>query len=660
MTIILSAGLSQHVDHSFDDDDEDGSNGGRHVRHRGQEEEDEDEDELSEKSDRASKNLITNLKSSVGGIRAARDDIDNSRAAKGDTRLLLATGVASFAAGALVASGNWRDTKIASSIDPRITMALLLVTCGFVIMEKGHARKCRDGSSDVMSRESNETALLKQKHLEEYQRGRERILRALGSNHEFPLLPNDWTTDRPINADIVKSINEYANFAEASSELIQTIDKCLEVLRIGTGLHIGIGPASKSVCRVENTIVGREYREAKQMRENSQTSKPFQNLSTPLGLGRAREILHCVMADQFELLNSFLTSPCDDGLGWTGDAEDGQATFHSNAIAMSPLTLSSLVTWRKALGKLHSRVLEELCALKASDTRNLEATINNVRERNLYLQSCFPGSRTNSTEIPKENGLRHVQQRHLDNIYRRIDATLISIWAFENSMSTSNHLDNEQQDHWESKSAKKKWWLRTRDMLLEAIAYWHELDLHLSSTGTITYEEKEDHRSIQNDVDQHAEHQKGKNDGTFECASEELSSKTISNAISTHPTDKTIIFSGRASRRRLHDKKREKDNQEVGAPSSSSYRNNLFTELQSRIDMIELADEWDVHQEREGGSDAELDDDDHQEGANGDDETKAPMRKAMPLVLDSSSLFTELKESTIAVASGEDEVVLGD
>ena len=146
MTIILSAGLSQHVDHSFDDDDEDDSNGGRHVRHHRQEEE--DEDELSETSDRReSKNLITNLKSSAGGIRAARDDSDNSRAAKGDTRLLLATGVASFAAGALIASGNWRDTKIASSIDPRITIALLLVTCGFVIMEQGRARSCRNGST---------------------------------------------------------------------------------------------------------------------------------------------------------------------------------------------------------------------------------------------------------------------------------------------------------------------------------------------------------------------------------------------------------------------------------------------------------------------------------------------------------------------------------
>ena len=131
--------------------------------------------------------------------------------------------------------------------------------------------------------------------------------------------------------------------------------------------------------------MGREYRKA-QMYANSQTSKRSpQKFSAPLGLGRAREILHCVMADHLGLLNSLLASPCD--------VEDGGISLHRSTM-MSPLTLSSLATWRKALGKLQSQLLE-LCAVKGSDIDNLKEATSTVRERNLYLQSCFPVSCTN-------------------------------------------------------------------------------------------------------------------------------------------------------------------------------------------------------------------------------------------------------------------------
>ena len=663
MTIIVSAGLSQHVEHPFDDDDEDedDSNSGRHLRHHRQYEE--DEDELSEASKRASGNLSENSGGQMpagGAISAPKvDGGANFSTATGDFGLFLATGLASFVAGALTAPGN-RD-RIVAFINIKIAVAFLII-CGFVIMEQCRARKCRDGL-DVMatherqiSHEKDGTSVSKEKNLEEYRRGRERVLQALGSIHEFPLEANDRIAvcDRHINASVVQSINECANFSEASSELIQTIDKCLEVLRIGTGLHIGIGPASKSVCRVENTIVGREYRKA-QIHENSQTSKHFspQKFSAPLGLGRAREILYYVMAEHFELLDSLLASPCD------GDVEDGEICLHRST-TMSPLTLSSLVTWRKALGKLQSQLLAELCAAKGPDKDNLKAATVTVRERNLYLQSCFPVSSTSSTE---ENGsAQHVQQRHLDNIYQRIDAALVSIWAFENSEPLPNDLDSEQQSHGESQCTKKEWWLRTRDMLLEAIAYWHELDLHLASTGTIKYEDEEDFCLNQDDKAQGTqEYQWSKNTGTFESAAEQISSKKNSNAIALHPADKTIVFSGRANRRRLRDEKSDKHDQESNAPSSSSCRNNLFTELQSRIDMIELADEWDAHQERENGSDTEGDDDDGSQGANNeDDKIRTSTRRAMPLVLGGVALLEELKESTVAVAESENEVVLGE
>ena len=658
MTIILSAGLSQHVEHPFDDDDEDedDSNSGRHLRHHRQYEE--DEDELSEASKRASGSLSENSGGQMpagGAISAPKvDGGANFSTATGDLGLFLATGLASFVAGALTAPGN-RD-RVVAFIDIKIAVAFLII-CGFVIMEQCRARKCRDGL-DVMathecqiSHEKDGTSVSKENNLEEYRRGRERILQALGSIHELPLEANDRKSlcDRRINASVVQSINECANFSEASSELIQTIDKCLEVLRIGTGLHTGIGPASKSVCRVESTIVGREYRKA-----HSQTSKHFspQKFSASLGLGRAREILYCVMAEHFELLNSLLASPCD--------VEDGEICLHRSTI-MSPLTLSSLVSLRKALGKLQSQLLAELCAAKGPDTDNLKTAIVTVRERNLYLQSCFPVSSTSSTE---ENGsAQHVQQRHLDNIYRRIDAALVSIWAFESSAPLPNDLDSEQQGHGESQSTKKEWWLRTRDMLLEAIAYWHELDLHLASTGTIKYEDEEDSCLNQDDKAQGTqEYQRSKNDdGTFESATEQISSQKISNAIAAHPTDKTIVFSGRANRRRLRDEKNDKHDQESNAPYSSSCRNNLFTELQSRIDMIELADEWDAHQEeREDGSDTEGDDDGSQGVNNEDDKIRTSMRRAMPLVLSGVALLEELKESTVAVVESENEVVLGE
>jgi len=192
--------------------------------------------------------------------------------------------------------------------------------------------------------------------------------------------------------------------------------------------------------------------------------------------------------------------------------------------------------------------------------------------------------------------------------------------------------------------------------------------LHLSSTGIIKYEDKEDYRSNHGDAAQCSESQRDKNDGTFECASKQMRPHKISTAVESYPADKVLVFSGKSNQRRLHTKKRGEGEQEcvLGSPSSFSYRNNLFTELQSRIDGIELADEWDANQERNGGSDVESDDDTHQ-GVNEDDDSGAPFRKAMPqampLVLDGGSLFAELTKSTIAFAASEgegEEVVLGD
>ena len=193
----------------------------------------------------------------------------------------------------------------------------------------------------------------------------------------------------------------------------------------------------------------------------------------------------------------------------------------------------------------------------------------------------------------------------------------------------------------------------TRDMLLEAIAYWHELDLHLSSTGIIKYQDKEEVQSNQDDATKLSESQRGKNDGTYECATENISSLNMSNAIDVHPSDKTIVFSGKANRcRRLHDKKSDMDKHELGAPASSSYRSNLFTELQSRIDNIELADEWDANQEAENGSDSESD---LCEVIEDDDPSSIATKKAMPMALDAGSLFAELK-STIVFGTSEGDV----
>ena len=633
MTVILSSGLiSQQLEHSFDDDT------------CSNDRLEEDDDELLDTSHRASESPCANVGSqecSMGAAVPAPTIIDGI--AGGDVRLL-ATALASFIAGVSVAP-KIRDipnTPIGLSI-----MVALLIVCGSLIMELFCAREKRNQNSSQSRNESDEATSLKKNYLlaEKYQRGRKRILKALGSVHEFPLAPDDRSVslpDRDINAAAVQSINECAKFAEVSTELLQSIDDSLEVLRIGAGLQLGLGPASKSVCRVENTLVGREYRKARM-----QQQKPGE--SAPLGLGRAREILFCVMADQFQLLNSFLVSPTCTGsrkvLGC--DVEDGPVTLRRDMLPR--LTLSSLVTWRKALGELHFQVLSEFC--KSMDTvilvESMETPINTIRERTVYLQSCFPGGHSKLSECSEEKRAgKHVQKRHLDNIYKRIDASLVSIWAFEKSASFPDNLvDSKEGFEGNHQIENEKWWLRTRDMLQEAIAYWHELDLHLSSTGIIKYhEEDDDVQSNQDDATKISESKRSKYDGTYECATENISLLNISNVIDAHPSDKTIVFSGKASRRRLHDKKGDRDKHELDAPASlSSYRSNLFTELHSRIGNIELADEWDANQEAEDGSDSDIEDGDPRSATN----------KAMPMGLNGGSLLAELKR-TIAVGASED------
>ena len=542
-----------------------------------------------------------------------------------------------------------------------IGVSVLVAICVLISRITPESDYMKSAAADAQNKQSSHIDdAANNELLDVYQQCRIRVQRALGSVHEFSVPPstgNCGTLDSDGIYGAIRNAEQYATFAETNAELLQRIDNSMRVIRIGAGLHLGIGPASKAVCRVENSVVGREYRKLQKLRRKESTSAisraQMEQAPSPLGLNRAREILYCVMREHWELLCTLLYSLEGDKARYSGSI-DSYPAYHSSG---QPLTLSLLVSMRKDLGELFYEFISR-GLVNVETSRNilpvdvLQASVHTAKEKAEYLRSCFPdysedgeadtlsaSSRRSScgdatSAIPKS-----IQ---LGVIHRRIDAVAVSLWAFEESVRCRN-------DKGEGDDEASEWWLRTRDMLLEAVAYWHELDLYLTSNGYVKSRREDQEKHVKQDDSGEDMRRRSNTTGTYEVGADKAYLQNVSN-IDPHPEGRTVIFSGKASRRRPEMRERHPQLQDI------PHRTDLFSELQNRINSIELADEWDAYPDEESSIDS--DSDCLQDSVNKDHHSGAT--KALPFAIAgaSGSLFEELK-STIRNACG-DEMVLGD
>lgn len=399
-------------------------------------------------------------------------------------------------------------------------------------------------------------------------------------------------------------LDSVVELATSHTELLQTIQSCLHMLTVGTGLRLGIGPNNIPASRRAE----RAWLERKVRSQNASKESMMKSYKPKMTLHRYRQILHHAIVDQTTSLQNIVAEHAVNfsGIsGWDEFVHDLKHTVESNCV----LTLSRLTKWTEHVGKYLGATLSELFSpsrLKfsllekahyvGSETATIASSVQEARERIIFLQSAFsmPSSgATKSCEDDLTRACGREDGRDVNNVIDLLKSNLegahISLWAFEEAHSRSE----ESEPDW------KDWLGKLHDLVERSYSTMSELDNLVlpRSTGdesgstaikpesneiqdSIVTTPSAIHVSDEASVDEEVLH------STFE---------TKQNV----PLDKTLIFTGNGSHRRSQTSKNQaarssSKSRNMPPPPSIYDQNVLLRDLQSRLKTMGLAEEYEV------------------------------------------------------------------
>ena len=307
-------------------------------------------------------------------------------------------------------------------------------------------------------RKANDERLL------QWQEARIRVSMELGSIGAPPLAPHPTSSQFKAGfaiegADIKKSrrkcsgadktsfslegiieshIDSLIDLATAHTRLLQTMNRILEILSVGTGLRLGLGSSvahcssngfvndgnSRLVSRAEKAWVSRQMRRLKEFNtsiEERVENRGYHHHHQPkLTMQRIRHLLHKAIVDQATSLQVVLEStafsntvntPPNEWNEFIHDLQLSSEPSTSRNINTPILTLSQLCFLLSRMGGLLSFILSEgLSSEKLSDLSQqivkiesmIECATGSVqmaRERMVFLQSAFPLLRSNEYDV---------------------------------------------------------------------------------------------------------------------------------------------------------------------------------------------------------------------------------------------------------------------
>ena len=440
--------------------------------------------------------------------------------------------------------------------------------------------------------------------------------------------------------------------AMSHTSLLQTIQSCLHVLTIGTGLRLGIGPKDAS-RRAERAWLARKLRQRNTTGVADEASYP------KLTFYRCRQILHNAIVDQTTSLQNLLSrhGVNFDGITDWGDfIHDLRHTMDFNCV----LTLSQLTKWTDSLGKFLGNILSQYLTqnfvwriLEETNPFDLiRATISSsvqmAKERIVFLQTAFSLS-PSGTSHAHEDILAQARenpgmQNLIDTLKFSLDRARVSLWAFEEALTRSD------------KSEWRNWFGELNDLVDGSSRTMRELDnLLLSSEGWASNEERTD--AIHLDININEEHHTLTPSAMLVSNGTHVDEETNPSDEIKHslPLDKTLIFTGNGSHKRPQIRKAKAarntaNSQNVSQPQSFDTFNHtiLLRDLQSRLKTFGLADEFEVVTASESP---------HRYGrTNRVSQTTSP-RANLPIFLGvSGSALAEL--SSVIGSQGEEQIII--
>lgn len=405
-----------------------------------------------------------------------------------------------------------------------------------------------------------------------------------------------------MNIDDQESVRSHFNsiveLATSHTALIETMQSCLHMLSIGTGVRLGIGPNNIPASRrAERAWMTR------QLRQHDTTQQA--GIKIPhrpqLTLHRCRQILHNAIVDQAKSLQSVgaIGVTFDGMTDWDDFVQDLTYTMNSGCV----LTVSQLSKWIDNLAMFLADILSHNLPWRGLDKEaylrmNISDSLQMANERIVFLQSAF--SLRNEERLVKSPDKKN-NGPDVNNIIgalkSTIDGAYVSLWAFEETRSEEC-----------SKSEWKQWLGDLSDLVKRSSSMVKELEDNLllsSEVGLSSGGER---------IDAADESLVGIEDG--ELCTAPTSAVLVSDGTSKSkvpllsdneiernvPFDKTLIFSGNGchttTTSRILKTKAGSPMKSRNASKPSSFttfhRTVLLQDLQSRLKTIGLADEYEV------------------------------------------------------------------
>lgn len=390
--------------------------------------------------------------------------------------------------------------------------------------------------------------------------------------------------------------NSIVELATSHTALIQTMQSCLHMLSIGTGVRLGIGPNNIPASRrAERAWM------ARQLRQHDTTQQAGREIPhrPQLTLHRCRQILHNAIIDQAKSLQSVgaLGVTFDGMTDWDDFVQDLTYTMNSRCV----LTLSQLSKWIDNLSMFLGNILSSNLLWRGlyQETylrMNISNSLQMAKERIVFLQSAFSLRNEESlVKSPDKKNNGPDVNNIIDALKSTIDGAYVSLWAFEETRSEEC-----------SKPEWKQWLGDLNDLVKRSSSMVKELEDNLllsSEVGLSSGGERID-AADESLVDI----EDGElctaptsavlvSDGTSKSEVPLLSDNEIERNV---PFDKTLIFSGNGchTTSRILKTKAESPMKSRNASKPSSFttfhRTVLLQDLQSRLKTIGLADEYEV------------------------------------------------------------------
>lgn len=422
----------------------------------------------------------------------------------------------------------------------------------------------------------------------------------------------------------IKFYNKIVSLVEKHTVLLKTIDHAIQLIRISTSIQLGLGPWSLSVDRIET-----KYSSTK-----SERGKTTSCVSTTINLHHIRKMIFDILIKQMKSIQNIQShilslrydDKCrendvlqenenDDLYDTTSDTLLYQKFLNHLSLQESTiLTISLIKSIRLYVGELLSKTLS-LC-MRSTTLLSLMRNNNNDDDDDLvrlvssstsmademvpYINSFLPPITSVIVKEGDDNnnkrGTTNEERKKLLQLQKHVDGLYTTIWAFQQSIYNQTTKSNNDDDD-QLNEETRIFWNRMGDSIQNVS------DLYLSLNNQ--YYNKNETMKLRNDDPTEAHG----NDMEMRHVIErvEYNNKGVDRPTiltkdnDSLPKDKILVFAGKGvkSHHRYFEKGEKKESSKsstnvLGMNNYAADQAILLRELQSRIQVLDKADEWDA------------------------------------------------------------------